>query len=420
MKKYFIIIMLIISKLCFAQNVITLETCYTLSEESFNLELQKNLKIESTELTISNLKTAYYPTLNLVGTASYQSSAIEINLPIPGLEMPQVPLDQYKIYLELSQVIYDGGATSTLKDIENISLEAETKNIEIDFQTIKEQINDVYFLILLFQKQEEIIDLLLDNLDARLLAVESAVKNGVLLSVNYDIILAEKLKVEQQLQEIQTGKTSGIKILSQLTDTVLTTDYIFEYPEIKIDMLDTTISRAEFELFDIQQTKIEKYSELTKSQRKPKVAAFAQAGYGRPGLNMLSDEFNPYFIVGATATWNLWDWNSSKRERQILQVSTEILDVQEENFEKTVLIEMNTQLAAIEKLEQQIETDEEIIELRNKIVNAYASQLQNGTITSSEYIIELNAVTEAKLNKEIHNIQLLQAKVNYLTAKGDL
>ncbi len=417
MKKTLISILILYCNTLVAQNI-TLDSCYSLTKQNFQFENQKELNIKSSELKIENLKIIYFPALTLNAQVSYQSSGIEINLPIHGVEMPEVPLDQYKAYLEISQVIYDGGAVKTQKTLVETTLLAENKSVEIEFETLKEQVNQIYFLIILFQKQEEIIDLLFKNLETRLATVESGVKNGVLTAVNYDIILAEKLKAEQQLMEIESGKKASIKVLEELTGSEFSDKIQVEYPEIEISTSDTTIYRAEIDLLELQKQALAITSDLSKTQRLPKVAAFAQAGYGRPGLNMLSDEFNPYFIAGISASWNIWDWNKSNRERQILQVSSKIIDIQKENFETSVKIELESIISTIEKLEEQIAKDDEIIELRNKIIKAYEAQLLNGTITSSEYIIELNAVTEAKLNMEIHKIQLVQAKVDYLKIRG--
>jgi len=418
MKNLIFFLLIFVCNFAIAQQI-TLDNCYNLAKINFAIDSRINLNTKSSDLEIKNLQSTYYPTLNLVGTASYQTPVLEINLPIPNVSMPEVPNDQYKTYFELQQIIYSGGAIKSQKKVEEISLQSENKSVEVEFQTIKQQINDVYFLILLFEKQQEIIDVLMKNLDTRLTTVKSAVENGILMQVNYDIILAEKLKAEQQIIELQTGKSSALKIISELTDTTFTENTDFEFPEIEINFADTIINRPEIQLLKIQQIQLNSYSELLNSQRRPKIIGFAQAGYGRPGLNMLSSDFNPYFIAGITATWNIWDWNSTNRDKQILKVSSEILEIKTENFEKTINIELQNQISTIEKLEKQILKDDEIIDLRNKIITAYSVQLENGTISSSEYIIELNAVTEAKLNKELHKIQLLQAKTDYLTVKGN-
>jgi hypothetical protein len=57
----------------------------------------------------------------------------------------------------------------------------------------------------------------------------------------------------------------------------------------------------------------------------PRVFAFAQAGYGRPGLNMMSNEFEPYAIVGAKLVWTPWEWNKSNLRIQSFRCKNHLL-----------------------------------------------------------------------------------------------
>ncbi len=54
------------------------------------------------------------------------------------------------------------------------------------------------------------------------------------------------------------------------------------------------------------------------------------------------------------------------------------------------------------------------------ITRTKESQLKNGVITTSAYIIELNAETQAKINKQLHEIQRLKEIVNMNTITGNI
>jgi outer membrane protein TolC len=150
----------------------------------------------------------------------------------------------------------------------------------------------------------------------------------------------------------------------------------------------------------------------------PKVSAFGQGGYGRPGLNMLDNSFKPYYMVGLNFTWNPVNWNSDNNEKQIYQINRKIVDSQKETFDKNVKVSLEKYKSDIEKYEDLIKKDEQLISLRENIVAITYSQLQNGTITSTVYLTELNNKTQSQLMLETHKVQLLQAKINYLTTKG--
>jgi outer membrane protein TolC len=152
----------------------------------------------------------------------------------------------------------------------------------------------------------------------------------------------------------------------------------------------------------------------------PKFYAFGQAGYGRPGLNMLSNDFSPWWLFGARLTWNIWNWNQNKNEKKIYDIQNDIIGTQKETFEKNLRIETESEIAEIEKLGELLQKDEDIVALRTKITHSASSQLDNGVITSSDYIARLNEETQAKLMLEIHRVQLVKAKIAYLFTLGKL
>jgi hypothetical protein len=56
--------------------------------------------------------------------------------------------------------------------------------------------------------------------------------------------------------------------------------------------------------------------------------------------------------------------------------------------------------------------------LRKKITARAASELENGIVTSTDYLADLNSETVALINYETHKIQLVQATVNYNNILG--
>ncbi|MCJ7800727.1 MAG: hypothetical protein MUP82_00020, partial [Candidatus Marinimicrobia bacterium] len=86
---------------------------------------------------------------------------------------------------------------------------------------------------------------------------------------------------------------------------------------------------------------------------------------------------------------------------------------QKETLEQNIRIFLKKDLAEINKYEALILKDDEVIALRENITSTFASQLDKGIITATDYLTELNAETQARLNKQLHIIQLAQAKANY-------
>jgi outer membrane protein TolC len=179
-------------------------------------------------------------------------------------------------------------------------------------------------------------------------------------------------------------------------------------------------ARPEYGLLSREQMKMQALSDMANIRDIPKFSGFGQAGVGRPALDMLNNEFDTYYIVGVQMNWNFWNWHKTKRERQILDLNRDMLEHRKEAIDQSVSVEMVRTLADFNRFSELIEHDEEIVEMRDEIVKVYESQLNNGVISSTEYLAELNAASEARLNLKIHEIQMIQAGVEYLTSIGEI
>ena len=132
-------------------DTLKLDYCYERAYEKYPLAEQKILYESSTDLKIKNLDKNYLPKISISGQSSYQSDVTEIDIGTPLFTVPEMSKDQYKIYLNVNQLIYDGGSTSSLKEIERCQLIANNQKIEVELYELKEKINGLYFSILLLQ-----------------------------------------------------------------------------------------------------------------------------------------------------------------------------------------------------------------------------------------------------------------------------
>jgi len=250
--------------------------------------------------------------------------------------------------------------------------------------------------------------------------IQSGVQHGVILSSDAQILKAEILKIDQDLISIGLSIKSQLKALSELTSLTIPDNKLLKIPHFNVRPDVAENSRIEYKILELQQDRLLALKEQTNAKYLPKAYGFGQLGYGRPGLNMLSNDFEPYLYVGAKLNWNVWNWNKGKREKEILSLNYDIVDKQKETFEKNLKISVENSIAEIQKLEQMILKDNEIIDLRSSIAQTALSQYDNGIINSSDYLNELNKETEAKLNLRLHKIQLELAKLNYLSIIGKL
>ena len=135
---------------------------------------------------------------------------------------------------------------------------------------------------------------------------------------------------------------------------------------------------------------------------------------------MASTDFDSYYYVGVGVNWKFWDWSKTKREKQVLTLNKDLISIQESAFNKQMRITLENEIAQIQIYKDAIDSDIEIIKLREEVSESARAKLDNGVITSTEYITEISNETQAKINYETHKILLVKAKVNYLYIKGEL
>jgi len=422
MKKLLVIILLglLIPVVYCQENVFSLSQCYQLALANHPLSAQNALFEKSSQIQQRIYDENNLPQFGLNGQATYQSAVTELPIKIPSVTIPEIHKDQFKVTLDANQVIYGGGTVDNQKLVEKSSLEINKQGTEAELYHLRERINQIYFSILLTNYTIDVLQLNEEELNDRLHKVESGVRNGNVLPFNTAILKAEILKVEQKQIETNSQKASLLATLGVLTGTSFPAGSTFAEPSYTLEFSPYRNNRPEYKLFSLQQEKVTALKSLTGTRNNPRVFAFADAGYGRPGLNMFKENADLFYMVGAKATWNFWNWHQTRQEIQLLDISKQVIENQKKASDQNTKASIQQYIADISKAEELLKTDKEIVSLRIEITAAASSQLQNGVITATEYLTEYNAEIQSRLLKNLHQIQLLQAKAGYLAATGNL
>ncbi|KAA3642613.1 MAG: TolC family protein [Bacteroidetes bacterium] len=418
MKNVITILLIFMPWVTYAQEELTLNKCYELVNANYPLNKQIEYMSQQNSIDVSVIKASKLPQLEFSAQATYQSDVIEFPFSFPGSRVEPPNNDQYKATVSANQILYGGGVIDKAINLKEAELKVKQKQVEVSLYQLKKQVNQLYFSILLLQEKQDLIKARSEQLESKLKEVKAAIKYGVVLPASDKIIEAELLQIEQQSIEITQNKTSFINTLSELIGKEISLNTELQSPIISSDNNSENM-RPELELFQLEKSKIELSEKLIRNQNSPKLMGFGTGGYGNPGLNMLDNSFQPYYLVGLKLNWNIFDWNVSKNKRKSLLINKSIIDNQQEIFELNTTIELNQHQSEINKINEFIKSDNEIIELRKIILKTADAQLKNGVITSSAYIIELTNLFEAVNNLKTHEIQLLLTKANYNVTLGN-
>ena len=182
MKKRVLILLIVLVLVPFiinAQKILTLKECYDHAITASALASEKTSYSDISRLKDANLVKGWLPTLDANGSFIYNSSVIDMSgvlgsLPIPGIASAIKPLpnEQYKVTLDISQVIYDGGAIKGARELEKADLSISEKQTEADLYKLRGQINTCYFNLLLLARQKELLNNYLEIIKKRLSSVQ--------------------------------------------------------------------------------------------------------------------------------------------------------------------------------------------------------------------------------------------------------
>jgi len=408
-----------------AQKAITLKDCYDKAAEASSLAGEKDSYSSIWQLKDKNLSRGWLPSLDASGSFLYNSEVIDLSnslgsIPIPGIAdaIRPLPHEQYKLTVDINQVIYDGGTIKSVRQIEKSDLLLNQKQTETDLYKLKSQINQYFFNLILIERQEEMLNNYLKLIEKRISSIQSALVNGIALKSDVEVMTSEKIRLVQQLKENDIRKESLLKILNDLTGMEIDNSAELLIPQIKED-INPELARPELEVFDLRKEQLSAGLKLVDSKKLPKVFGFATLGYGNPpGNNFFRDEFAPYYILGAGIKWNIFDWNKAKDEKQIINLQKGIIDNRKDDLTdnlKRLLEGKNAEISALRSL---IESDSELITLRKSITASAESKYENGTITATELLNEINSEKQAVINYEIHKINLALSQVEYLNICG--
>lgn len=414
--KKFTILLILITSACFGQkNSISLDSCIRWAKANYPLIKQNNLISQTSENNIKGDNTNWIPRLSFISQATYQSEVTEFNLPGSNLTFPK---DQYMNALDVEQTLFDGGQIKQQKRVEKLNEENELEKNEIELYKLIDRVNQLYCTILLTRENLKTLNLYLNDITNKKIIVSVSLNNGLVLHSSLEALEAEELKTDQSIIEAKENLNAVYQSLSMFIGKIINDKTELSLLPIKQAGQSKEITRPEMKLFSIQKDLMDACYKLTNKATFPKIAVFGEGVYGRPGYNFLDQDIRFFGKAGINLKWNISSLYTLSKEKQNLNISKQMVDVQKEVFEFNLITALTTQMAQVNSLKQIIEKDKSIIEKRHNIRKTAETQLVNGTITVTDYLTELNAEMQAILNQKIHVIKLMNAITTSNITKG--
>lgn len=398
-------------------NAQTLDECQRAAEQNYPLIRQYDLIATTTAMTVKNIGKGWLPQIAASAQATYQSDVAawpesmygmfeQMGLDVKGLKK-----DQYRVGLDLQQTIFDGGAISSQKYIAREQGNVRSAQNEVNMYNVRKRVNDMYFALLLFDEQITLNDDVQELLMSSERQLTSMVKMGTAATSDLDNVKAERLNAMQQNESMKSQRNTlrqmlsifcGIEMNSPVKPNAVEVNYVQNRPELR--------------LFDVQKRLADAQEKALNSQLMPKLGLFAQGYYGYPGLNMFDDmmrhEWSLNGIAGIKLSWNIGALYTRSADKTKLRMQRDMADNAREVFLFNNDMEQMQQNADIIRYREMMKRDDEIITLRGNVRKAAESKLGHGIIDVTGLIREINNENAAKVQKAIHEIDMLREIYN--------
>ena len=384
-----------------------MEQCKAWARDNYPVIKQYGLVEQSRRFTVENAAKAWLPQVSVSGTASYQSDVTTIPITLPGVDIPTLSKDQYDVNITVSQQVYDGGAVSSAKCLAEAQGDVGREQVSVAMYDVNRRIDELFFGILVLDEQLKQVGVLQEDLSLSLASVEAMVKGGIANQTDVDAVKVEQVKARQREISLLMQRNTYLKMLSTFIGKDIGDGDTLVKPTPPV-LQNGANSRPELALYAAQERLLDARLKSLNVALRPNVGLFARGGYGNPGLNMLKDDFDAYYKVGVTLSWNFGSLYTRANDRRNIDIERQTVQSERDAFLFNTRLQTEMQSGAVANLREQLRQDDEIITLRRRIREKAELRVANGTETVNEMLRDINAVSDAQLGKRLHEIQLLQ------------
>ena len=398
---------------------LTLDDCQKKARENYPVIKRYDLIEQSKHYNLSNAVKGYLPQIQVNAKATYQSEVVSFPIQLPGITVPTVPKDQYQAVVDVSQVVWDGGMIRSQKQVIQAASEIESRQLEVEMYALEDRVNQLFFGILLFDARLEQNRMFWEELERNHKTVSDYMKNGIANQADLDAVRVEQLNAEQTQTQLQSTRAAYLEMLSYMIGEPIDKTAVFAKPDAVLPLLSSTSNRPELLLFDAQKELFDSQKSVIKSSYMPRLGVFIQGGVGRPGLNMLSNSLDPFYIGGVRLSWNFSSLYSKNNDLRKIEINKNTVDTQQELFLYNIRLTENRQNEDIKRIRDLMKQDDEIIALRENIRRAAEAKMANGTGTVTDLMREMTQEDLSRQSKAAHEIDLLIAIYNLKNTRNN-
>jgi outer membrane protein TolC len=376
------------------------------------------------ELRLRNIAAGRLPSVNVQGQGQYQSDVPHLAVTLPGGGQPLISPPKATVdgSVGVDQRLFDAtlGAQSRL---ERAQLDEQQARVRATLFSLRQQVNEAFFAAAGLQERAGAVAAAIADLETRLRETDARARDGAALQADSAAVEATLLQRRQDASQIGADRRAALARLSRLTGQSIGESDTLALPDLndavaRARAAPDTRARPEYDQFARTRDRLARQQDVAAAQEKPRVSAYGKFGYGKPGLNFISNQFESYGLGGVRIQWNAWTWGSAGREREALAIQQQVVTADEEAFTKTIAEANDADLETIDRLRDAIALDDRIVTLREQVERSAQVRFQEAVVTASEYLDRSTELLQARFARAGHQVELAQANARLLTTLG--
>lgn len=399
-RKYYLLVMILLPV---AVHALSLNEARSMARDNYPAIRQYRMIEQSRDFTLDNVMKGWLPQVSISAGAYGFTDILKSDK-----KMEQVGMDMNNFMANASvmikQSVYDGGQIAARKKVVWAESQVQKQQLDVSMYAINEQVDQLFFGILLLDEQLKQNALLQKDLATSEQTIRSMMIGGIANQTDLDAILVERLKAEQQNESLLASRQSYLRMLGVFVGKDLAAAAeTLEKPAQ--GYVRANVNRPELKYYASQNLLLDAQRKQLNTQLRPTVGIFGMGMVHSKMSDMLN---NGMMVAGVSVSWNIGALYTRKNDIRKIEVQRQINDSQREVFLFNNRLQNEEANRAIASLKRQIEKDEEIVRLRENIRGKSDRKVELGTKSVNELVSDINAVSLARAQKAMHEIQLLK------------
>jgi hypothetical protein len=299
---------------------------------------------------------------------------------------------QYQAFLSLKQPLLGQSNLKVYSKKSDISKKQNDNSTSLTIHDIEQLVSYQYILCVKSKEQIKNGVQLLKQLDDQLIVMQKLVENAIYKQTDLLLLKIEKQNLELSNKSFEDDNKSNIYDLNILCGIKDTSEV--EIQELDMHMKPEITSNSQFlTSYKLDSMGIVADQSLTELKYKPQLNLFANAGLNAvylPTFNRLG------ISAGLTFSYNLYDGNQRKLEKDKLKVNIQTLQFDKNQFITQQGINKDKIKSQINSLNERTILIEDQLNQYDKLYTAYQNELKQGLISVMDFKNLLKDITAKK------------------------